>query len=162
MSTSVLSKEKQCSICKIVKNASEFYPRKRRKIVNYRITDDFYYTLTSSCKLCEIERSRKYLPHKRIYDREKRRLRKNNIIEFYSKGENKCICCGEKEFTFLTIDHVDNNGTKHRKLVSEGYGGDRFYKWLVKSDFPLGFQVMCFNCNHGKFLNNGICPHKLK
>jgi hypothetical protein len=25
--------------------------------------------------------------------------------------------------------------------------------------FPAGFQVLCFNCNQGRRLNHGVCPH---
>jgi hypothetical protein len=30
----------------------------------------------------------------------------------------------------------------------------------VKHRFPAGFQVLCLNCNHGRFRNGGICPHQ--
>jgi hypothetical protein len=30
----------------------------------------------------------------------------------------------------------------------------------VRNGFPPGYQVLCMNCNHGKRMNNGVCPHK--
>jgi len=33
------------------------------------------------------------------------------------------------------------------------------FKFLVD---PAGFQVLCFNCNIGKQLNDGTCPHQLQ
>ena len=34
------------------------------------------------------------------------------------------------------------------------------YKWLRKNGFPPGFQVLCMNCQHGKRMCRGICPHQ--
>jgi len=39
--------------------------------------------------------------------------------------------------------------------------GNRIHRWLKKHKYPDGFQVLCFNCNVGKYLNKGTCPHKL-
>ena len=41
-------------------------------------------------------------------------------------------------------------------------GGTKFYRWLKRNNFPEGFQVLCFNCNCGKEINKGVCPHKSK
>jgi hypothetical protein len=38
--------------------------------------------------------------------------------------------------------------------------GNSFYMWLIRRGFPVGFQVLCFNCNIGRSMNGGICPHK--
>lgn len=39
---------------------------------------------------------------------------------------------------------------------------DRVYRELVKTDFADAdrFQVLCHNCNCGKYRNGGICPHQ--
>lgn len=80
---------------------------------------------------------------------------------FGAYGGYKCACCGELEKIFLTIDHINNDGAAHRKQI--GFrGGIGLYLWIAKHDFPPGFQVYCFNCNHGKQLNHGVCPHKGK
>jgi len=68
----------------------------------------------------------------------------------------KCACCGEAEIRFLCIDHINNDGKEHRKVVGSG----QLTTWLCKHNFPKGFQTLCFNCNQGKHLNGGICPHK--
>lgn len=70
----------------------------------------------------------------------------------------KCTCCGEDHPNFLAIDHVNNDGAEHRKTV--GSGGP-MYRWLIKNDFPEGFQVLCHNCNVAKAFY-GPCPHQLK
>ena len=74
-------------------------------------------------------------------------------------GGYKCVCSGEECKTFLTIDHINNDGAANRKVIGNR-GGVGIYLWIIKNNFPPGFQVLCFNCNHGKQLNGGICPHK--
>ena len=68
----------------------------------------------------------------------------------------KCACCGETHIEFLTIDHIHGGGRKHREEV--GFGKS-FYRWLIKNNFPKGFQVLCYNCNCAKG-HFGYCPHK--
>lgn len=69
-----------------------------------------------------------------------------------------CACCGETELTFLTIDHVNNDGAEHRREI--GSGGSTIYWWLSARDWPPGYQVLCMNCNLGRQLK-GTCPHAL-
>ena len=87
----------------------------------------------------------------------KKRNKKLKEDVFNAYGGNVCACCGETEFGFLSIDHVNNDGYIMRKEIGEG--GYRFYNWLRKNKFPDSFQVLCTNCQHGKARNNGICPH---
>jgi hypothetical protein len=70
-----------------------------------------------------------------------------------------CVCCGESNPDVLTIDHVNNDGAEHRRVI--GRGGNVFYVWLRKNGFPQDgrFQVLCFNCNRAKFYYSA-CPHQ--
>ena len=79
-----------------------------------------------------------------------RRLRREALAHY----GGKCACCGEKQYEFLVIDHVNGGGNKHRKSIK-----NKFYDWLKQNDFPKGFQVLCHNCNMAKGFY-GICPHK--
>jgi hypothetical protein len=79
---------------------------------------------------------------------------------FAAYGGYKCNCCGECEPMFLSIDHIDNNGAEERKSGLYSGSGIGFYQWLRKSGFPLGYQVLCMNCNTGKHKNGGVCPHQ--
>lgn len=67
---------------------------------------------------------------------------------------NRCACCGETHPVFLAIDHVDGNGSAHRKEVGHAAS---FWAWLRREGYPEGFQVLCFNCNWAKW--RGGCPH---
>ena len=70
----------------------------------------------------------------------------------------QCACCGENEIEFLTIDHINGGGKKHRKT----HGGRGFYRWLINNNYPEGFRTLCYNCNCacGKIHNSGTCPHQ--
>lgn len=84
---------------------------------------------------------------------------KKSIMKEYG---GKCVCCGENNIKFLSIDHIRNDGNKHRKQIgSYGRSGTGMYLWLKKHGFPKdNFQLLCFNCNLGKAHNGGICPHQ--
>lgn len=78
---------------------------------------------------------------------------KELVYSYYGK---LCNCCGETEVKFLEIDHVDNNGAEHRQML----GKLSIYVWIVNNNFPANFQILCANCNVGKYRNGGTCPHK--
>lgn len=83
-----------------------------------------------------------------------------SVLNHYSNGKLKCACCGENTYDFLTVDHVNNNGTKERK--ESGGGGHHNYRRIIKLNFPEGYQILCFNCNCGRAkTKDKICPHKL-
>ncbi len=87
-------------------------------------------------------------------------LLKEKVFSAY--GGWKCTCCGETEKLFLTIDHIENNGAEQRKNGDYKRSSASFYRWLKKNNFPVGYQVLCFNCNIGKHHNGGTCPHKVR
>lgn len=68
----------------------------------------------------------------------------------------KCVCCGETELNFLTLDHINNDGALQRK---ERSAGSATYKWVMK-ERPADLQVLCYNCNCAKG-HYGICPHEI-
>jgi hypothetical protein len=75
-------------------------------------------------------------------------------------GGYVCACCGETEKMFLTLDHINNDGNVMRK--HHGLGAS-LYKWLLQNGYPKGLiQVLCMNCNIGKWRNKGVCPHQGK
>lgn len=98
----------------------------------------------------------KYREKKIAYMKEYGKKLKKKIFNHY--GGFMCSCCGEKEKKFLTIDHINGGGTKHRKETNGG--GRTTYRWIIKNNFPEGFRVLCMNCNFGAGQNNGVCPHE--
>lgn len=86
--------------------------------------------------------------------------RRNEVRDAVYKayGGYRCACCGETERAFLSIDHVNNDGSVHRRQ-NNLKTGEQMYRWLIRNKFPSGFQILCMNCNWGKRSNNGVCPH---
>jgi hypothetical protein len=81
--------------------------------------------------------------------------RKLKMIEAYG---GKCVCCGETQPKFLTIDHIHGGGAKHVRSVGKGRGHS-FYYWLEQQGYPKDdFQLLCWNCNAAKTILSG-CPH---
>lgn len=93
---------------------------------------------------------------KKYNDKKKKLIqdRRLEVIKHYSTGKMVCSCCGEKHIEFLCMDHINNDGAKHRKE----YKGS-IYTWLINNNFPDGFQILCCNCNSAKEIY-GKCPHQ--
>lgn len=86
---------------------------------------------------------------------------KTEVFGHYCGGEIACACCGEKEMMFLSVDHINGGGNKHRREIG-GKRGVNFYRWLKDNRYPKGFQILCFNCNFAKgHILNRVCPHTL-
>jgi len=68
-----------------------------------------------------------------------------------------CACCGESKLAFLTLDHINNDGTQRRKTGERG--GGSLYRFLLNAPIDNTLQVLCWNCNLGKRAS-GVCPHK--
>lgn len=71
------------------------------------------------------------------------------VISHYSNGTMKCALCNENRVLGLSIDHINGKGKEHRKIVKH------LYPWLIKNNFPEGYQVLCMNCQVEKTLANG-------
>jgi len=82
------------------------------------------------------------------------RGRRLKVLAHYSCGKLVCNCCGEGQYEFLCIDHIDSNGNTHRREVKT----NTIYQWLITNYYPDGFQVLCHNCNMAKGFY-GQCPH---
>lgn len=124
------------------------------------------YFLKSACRKClsQKEKDRRknnpdaYEKRKAAARRSNRKL-KEEVINHYG---GQCECCGETDSRFLTIDHITGSGRKDREKIKKGMksGGSYFYRWVRDSGYPDNLRVMCFNCNCGRMVNGGICPHK--
>ena len=81
---------------------------------------------------------------------------------FGAYGGYCCVCCGETERAFLTLDHLHNDGATFRRdtFGARTYAGYRTYAWLHVHQYPAGYQVLCMNCQFGKRMNHGVCPHQ--
>jgi len=127
------------------------------------------------CKECSARKSREYCRTHRKEKNEYQRIRylnnseqikksksldrlkvKEEVLRHYGGGVPKCSCCKIVGSVFLNVDHIDGGGTQHVKNLGLK-GGTDFYRWLRKSGYPGGYQVLCFNCNFAKHIL-GSCP----
>jgi len=109
----------------------------------------------SSCKKCnnednkqrrlknppDLETRIKQAKNTRLLNRKKR----VKVIKYYGNNQIVCVRCGFKDMRALSLDHKNGNGNKHRKSLGLGSGSE-FYNWIIKNNYPDGYQVLCMNC----------------
>ena len=82
--------------------------------------------------------------------------RRMKIYEIVGNGKIECSCCGEKIVQFLTIDHINGGGKGDRK---RGWDWRHLgFERLEKE--KAGLRLLCWNCNSGRQINGGVCPHQ--
>lgn len=94
------------------------------------------------CKSCSrqgrLDRLEKANATARVRDR--RQIRR--VLEAFGAV---CVCCGEREMGFLTIDHIHGGGTRERK--QKGTKGS-LYGRVWRQGCPRDkYRILCFNCN---------------
>lgn len=131
-----------------------------KQVVLYNQTSPVYkkYLKDSEKERKETNRVYRNSPEYQVKQKEYNGSIKRTILIHYG---GKCKCCGEKEFDFLTMDHINNDGNIHRKELKQK-GITNMYHFIVKNNYPNYFQILCFNCNISKRINNGKCIHQLK
>lgn len=158
-----------CTKCGVTKSEDEFYLLSKDNRIKHNRK-----RVAAACKECTKKFTRSNLEnikgdperlpeHERkvkLYCKRRHDNRRDQVFAAY--GGYKCACCGETEPAFLSLDHVNNDGAEWRR---ERFGnrmaaGYHTYKWLINHGFPPGFQVLCMNCQHGKRMRGGVCPHQ--
>mgnify|MGYP001599706083 FL=1 len=109
----------------------------------------------------ELTRSRNYYrahpETAKAWWRKRQAWEKESAFAAYSNGPICCACCGETNLVFLSIDHIDGGGNKHRREIHTN-GGTKLYQWLRQKFYPPGYRVLCMNCNHATRFRQA-CPH---
>lgn len=93
------------------------------------------------------------IAHKRQYHIQLVKSRKKLVYDHYGW---LCRCCGETNELFLSIDHVNNDGNTDEW---RGRSAPTRYKKIIDKGYPDSIQILCMNCNWGKRMNKGVCPH---
>lgn len=72
---------------------------------------------------------------------------KKQIFRHYCQGEPRCmgVGCEVTAIEVLQLDHINGGGNRHRKQTQ-----NHIYRWVLRNQFPAGFQVLCANCNRAK------------
>jgi hypothetical protein len=73
------------------------------------------------------------------------------VIKHYCGEDIRCQClgCHTTDICFLQVDHIDGKGHSHRIGVNRAVG-KALWLWIIKNNFPQGFQILCSNCNYAK------------
>ena len=62
-----------------------------------------------------------------------------------------CVHCGNDDPSQLQLDHVEDNGSAHRRLISGGRAGAAFYRALKSRDWPnhepYELETACLDCH---------------
>lgn len=145
---------KTCARCRVTKPLSEFKRTSKGHPHSY-------------CHPCKREDGRerrnadieKYRAASRMHHtpeyQKARRLQARN--EAYDRYGGECRCCGETEYLFLTLDHINDDGVHHRSRYPSGIP---MYAIARREGYPDYLQLLCYNCNCGRARNGGVCPHQ--
>jgi hypothetical protein len=157
---------KTCTKCGLIKPKSEFRFGQCRACSNARMAEYRKNRMSPQAKASVKEKRKRYRNRNRPILNEKAKVWRleNKQKAFDAYGGRICCWCCENDFDTLTIDHINNDGAKHRKEVfgairnvRSGSSGS-LYLWMKKNNYPPGFQVLCANCNTAKAINGGILP----
>lgn len=159
-----------CPRCKVTKPLHDFLIRKNGKkswckqCYNEK-SSIYYHDHTEKCldkcnerynnKKKEIMQQQKEYRHRNkekvnIWYREYNNRVKTKFFDLYG---GKCECCGETEYGFLSLDHVNGQvGQKKDSAKST---------WIkaIKTFPNREYRVLCMNCNFA-IRYGRICPHK--
>lgn len=136
--------DKTCSNCKTSLPLLSFWKNKSHK--------DGY---NNYCKNCLDRYRTSNLSKRNLQSKLRRQNLRQSIITHYG-GE--CKCCGQSEPKFLSLDHINGGGKKHKELVGRS---EKFLRWIIKNNYPNILQILCHNCNQAKGAW-GRCPHELE
>ena len=104
-----------------------------------------------------------YAQNKQKLNQKHRQYVRNLKVEVKKLLGGKCACCGEEEFEFLNVDHVNNDGSveRHGRKTRPNLHYYLEIKKCMKEGTPVTrYQLLCCNCNYSKHLGNGTCVHK--
>lgn len=80
---------------------------------------------------------------------------KIRVLTHYGNGKMVCVRCGFDDMRALSIDHVNGDGYLRRKDERPD-----IYNYLIDAGFPGGYQTLCYNCQHIKWIAEDSPKHK--
>jgi hypothetical protein len=103
------------------------------------------------CKDCCAEYQKNYRPvyyaaNKENCDNNTKHSNRRLRAEIIDGLGAVCSCCGETRRNFLSLEHINGGGHKHRQ--SHKYNQRSLYKEIIREGFPRDkYTLLCFNCN---------------
>src|SRR6266480_4102835 len=124
----VASAQKRCEKCRIP----------ARLELARRQSSAWYYNNPEKAK---IRRQRAFEKHpgqyretKRRYENRRRAQFRRIVIGFYTHGTYRCACCGEDEWDFLELDHINGGGRKENLRMFGRESSSPLYRWLRETN----------------------------
>lgn len=115
-------------------------------------------TKDGRCRTCgnayTREWRRKHADRIRQYNRDTHRRLREEVLAHYG---GRCACCGEAQYEFLALDHLDGGGAADRRAAAGQ--NKHLWRWVKHQGLPAGFRVLCHNCNMAIGFY-GHCPHQ--
>lgn len=154
---------KNCIVCDTLLTEANWRPSSQRG--HYHICNTCQYQRQKHQPCREISHLRPYHNEYRkshheqikLSQQKQRRKVKTEIISHYSPNLS-CVRCGFNDIRALSIDHIDGGGKRQKEEIGVSrIGGIGFYRWLIRNNFPEGFQVLCMNCQFIKRIENHEC-----
>jgi len=142
---------RECRRCKIEKSLDQFYTRNDGKYLRYICK-----ACTNKVKYASRKANGKDNGESKGSRMDRHERLKREVFQAYG---NKCVCCGEKELHFLTIDHINGLPDRHRQLDGRRVSGTRLLYLLRQEGYPKDCRILCWNCNCS-YAYYGFCPHQ--
>ena len=110
------------------------------------------------------EKTRQQQPDYKEKTRIRQQEKRMKVYSVYSKRHSNsdipcCRCCEETMMEFLAVDHID--GRKNLPEKEKNLRSINLVNFLIKNNFPEGYQILCHNCNMAKGFY-GKYPHEKK
>jgi len=133
--------KKRCSKCKRILDYSKFYKNKAHNDGQ-----------CSQCKECMSKYQKK-----RCADLKLEAINAFGGQCVYMENGVQCYKNSKNDLQDLELSHPNGDGNEHRALISNGYGGYKFYRALQKLDWNTGKFVVEIRCktHHHSFDNSG-------
>jgi hypothetical protein len=80
---------------------------------------------------------------------------RQQVVEAYG---GKCSCCDVSDVRLLTIDHVKGDGAIERRAMNTR-NSRSLLRRLRDGGRSDDYAILCRNCNSGRAINGGVCPH---
>lgn len=144
---------KECRICHKVKQRT----LKEFALVR-RITHEGTRPYRNRCRQCYKKR-----------EDEISYVNRKNLLTAYGNGKCACVCCGEKTFEFLCLDHIGGKKTRillghlRRNEVKDGKYCRQMASKLKQGGYPHKdkLRTLCANCNMATKFGK-VCPHQIR
>jgi len=134
--------KRKCNKCGVILQESKnWYTASRKKSVYW--CNDCYNKYRRHWRKNNPDKARIKDRKRSISRRFERYIEKIIVYQVYSRGKMTCDMCGESDLDVLSVDHIKGGGAIHRKELN----GTHIERWIIKNNFPVGYRILCRNCN---------------